>query len=135
MKKYSLLFVCLLFSLAGMCQKAVISFDVKEHDFGKVSEKEGKITYVFEFTNKGNAPLVVTRVQASCGCTTPVWTKEPIEPGKKGTIAVTYNAAGRPGVFTKTINVYTNDSKETITLLIRGEVLSSTKPANGEGSK
>lgn len=130
MKKYSLLLVCLIFSLAAMSQKAVISFDEKNYDFGKVKEEDGKVTHVFTFTNKGNAPMVVNRVQASCGCTTPTWTKEPIEPGKKGSITVTYNPAGRPGTFTKTITVYSNATDEQTTLIIRGEVISKQSAEN-----
>jgi hypothetical protein len=123
MKKYSMLFVCLVFSLVAMSQKPVINFEEKTHDFGKILEKDGKVTFVFNFTNKGNAPLVISRVQASCGCTTPTWTKEPIEAGKKGEIAVTYNTSGRPGVFTKNITVYSNDALEQIVLIIKGEVI------------
>jgi hypothetical protein len=106
-----------------MSQKSVISFDVKDHDFGKVNEEDGKIMYVFQFTNRGNAPLVVNKVQASCGCTTPSWTKEPVEPGKKGSIMVTYNPAGRPGVFNKTISVYSNATDEQVQLIIKGDVI------------
>ena len=123
MKKYGLFLVCLVFSLSAMSQKAVINFDVKSHDFGKVNEEDGKITHVFDFTNKGNAPLVINRVQASCGCTTPTWTKEPIEPGKTGSITVTYNPQGRPGMFTKTITVYSNATEEQVVLVIKGEVI------------
>jgi len=123
MKKYSLLFVCMLFSLVAMCQKPVIGFEVKEHDFGKINEKDGPVTYVFSFINKGASPLVVSKVQASCGCTTPTWSKEPIEAGKKGAITVTYNTANRPGNFTKTITVYSNDALEQSVLIIRGEVI------------
>jgi len=123
MKKCSILFICLVFSLVAMSQKAVIKFDVKEHDFGKILEKAGNVSYVFNFTNKGNAPLVVNRVQASCGCTTPTWTKEPVEAGKKGAISVTYNTSGRPGLFTKTITVYSNDSISQVVLIIKGEVI------------
>jgi hypothetical protein len=114
----------------AMSQKAVISFDEKAHDFGKVKEEDGKITYVFDFVNKGKGPLVVNRVQASCGCTTPVWTKEPIEPGKKGTITVTYNPAGRPGAFTKNITVYSNATDEQSTLTIHGEVIPKQSAEN-----
>ena len=130
MKKYSLLLVCLVFSLVAMSQtqKAVINFEVKTHDFGKILEKDGKVTYVFSFTNKGDAPLVINRVQASCGCTTPTWTKEPVEPGKGGDIAVTYNTSGRPGIFTKTITVYSNDQQEQTVLIIKGEVIPLPKP-------
>jgi len=120
-----------MFSLVAMSQKAVISFDEKTHDFGKVNEEDGKITHVFDFVNKGISPLVVSRVQASCGCTTPVWTKEPVEPGKKGTITVTYNPTGRPGAFTKTITVYSNAIDEQLVLTIHGEVIPK---ANGENS-
>jgi len=123
MKKYNLLLICLVFSLMAMSQKAVIAFDVKTHDFGKVKEEDGKITHVFDFVNKGTTPLVVNRVQASCGCTTPTWTKEPIEPGKTGSITVTYNPTGRPGVFTKTITVYSNATDEQFVLTIHGEVI------------
>ena len=123
MKKYSLLLMCLVVSMVAMSQKAVISFDEKTHDFGKVNEEDGKITYVFNFTNRGNSPLVVNRVQASCGCTTPTWTKEPIEPGKKGAVTVTYNPQGRPGVFTKTITVYSNAAEEQFVITIHGEVV------------
>ena len=112
MKKYSLLLVGLMLTLVSFSQKAVIDFEVKTYDFGKINEEDGKATYVFTFTNRGNSPLVLNRVQASCGCTTPTYTKEPIEPGKKGIITVTYNPAGRPGVFTKTITVYSNASEE-----------------------
>ena len=123
MKKYSLLLVCLIFTMVAMSQKPVINFGVKEHDFGKINEKDGNVTYKFDFTNKGKAPLVVSKVQASCGCTTPSWSKEPIEAGKKGAITVTYNTLGRPGVFTKTITVSSNDSIAQVVLIIKGEVV------------
>lgn len=130
-----MLLVCLVFSLAAMAQKPVISFDVKEHDFGKINEKDGSVTYVFNFTNKGNAPLVISRVQASCGCTTPTWSKEPIEPGKKGAVTVTYNTANRPGMFTKTITVYSNDALEQTVLIIKGEVIPIPKQPEAAASK
>lgn len=130
MKKYSFLLICLLCSLVAMSQKAAISFEEKTHDFGKVNEEDGKITHVFNFTNKGISPLVISRVQASCGCTTPVWTKEPVEPGKKGTITVTYNPTGRPGNFTKTITVYSNAIDEQMVLTIHGEVIPKATDEN-----
>jgi len=128
MKKFGFLLVGLLVSLVAMSQKPVISFDEKTHDFGRINEKDGSVTYVFQFTNKGDAPLMINRVQASCGCTTPTWTKEPIGPGKKGSINVTYNTSGRPGMFTKTITVYTNSTQEQEVLIIKGEVIPIPKP-------
>jgi len=130
MKKYSILLFCLVCSLAAMSQKAVISFKVKTHDFGKVNEEDGKITHVFDFINRGISPLVINKVQASCGCTTPVWTKEPVEPGKKGTITVTYNPLGRPGTFTKSITVFSNATDEQLELTIHGEVIPKENDEN-----
>jgi hypothetical protein len=130
MKKYSLLMVLFAFTLMAMSQKAVITFEKNTHDFGKINESDGKVTYVFEFVNRGNAPLVVNRVQASCGCTTPVWTKEPIEPGKKGSITVTYSTVGRPGIFNKSITVYSNAAEEQTILFIKGDVIPQTTSGN-----
>lgn len=137
MKKYSILLVFFFVCLAVFSQKSVLSFEVKEHDFGKINEEVGKVTYEFDFVNKGNSPLVINRVQASCGCTTPEWTKEPIEPGKKGSITVTYSTTGRPGVFNKSISVYSNAIEEQVNLIIKGDVipkkdgeLSSNFPVN-----
>lgn len=123
MKKSGLIIICLILTLIAFSQKAVISFEVKTHDFGKINEEDGKVTHVFDFVNKGISPLVVNRVQASCGCTTPVWTKEPIEPGRKGSVTVTYNPSGRPGTFNKSITVYSNASDEQLVLTIHGEVI------------
>lgn len=117
-----------------MAQKPVIVFETNSHDFGKINEEDGKATFVFNFTNKGNAPMVVSRVQASCGCTTPTWTKEPIEPGRKGSITVTYNPLGRPGAFTKSITVYSNSSEEQVNLTIRGEVIPKATSDNSSSN-
>jgi len=132
MKKYGVLLISLIISLAAMSQKSLINFGAKSHDFGKINEDDGKVTFEFEFSNVGNSPLVVSRVQASCGCTTPSWTKEPIEPGKKGTINVTYNPLGRPGAFMKTITVYNNSTEEQITLVIKGDVIPKSGGINSE---
>ena len=83
MKKLNVLLFCFMVAVAAMAQKPIINFPTKEFDFGKINEVDGSVTHIFDFTNKGNAPLVVNRVQASCGCTTPTWSKEPIEAGKK----------------------------------------------------
>ncbi len=93
-------------------QKAVITFDKKTHDFGTIQENGGNVSYVFEFTNTGDAPLLIQRVNASCGCTTPEWTQTPVEPGKKGSVKAMFNPRGRSGVQTKDIYVYSNASNE-----------------------
>ena len=108
-------------------KKAVISSDSISHDFGTILEKEGKVSHTFIITNKGKSPLVVTRVIASCGCTTPEWPEEPIAPGKNGKIKVTYNPAGVSGPFTKTISVYSNGKDGSFIFTIKGNVVSKNR--------
>ncbi len=115
--------VVLILSVAAMAQQPVITFEKTSHDFGKINEADGKVTTVFAFKNEGMAPLVLSNVRASCGCTTPKWTREPIEPGQTGEITVTYNPSGRPGHFQKTITVTSNATESTKKLSIKGEVI------------
>jgi len=123
MKRLGFILICVSFSLLSFTQKASIKFEKMSHDFGKISEDKGYATYVFSFTNIGNSPLVINNVQASCGCTTPTWTKEPIQSGKKGSITVSYNPLGRPGAFTKSITVFSNAAEDQVVLMINGEVI------------
>ena len=123
MKKiFSTLFMALT-AVAMMAQQPVITFEKTEHDFGKINEADGRVSTVFEFKNEGMAPLILSNVRASCGCTTPTWTKEPIEPGKTGSITVTYNPNGRPGRFQKTVTITSNASEATKRVYIKGEVI------------
>lgn len=111
-------------SMAGYGQQKGpnISFDMTVHDFGELKEEDGVASVNFEFTNTGNEPLIVQRVTASCGCTTPSWTKEPVMPGEKGFVSAAYNPKNRPGHFEKTINVQTNSVSPTTVLRIKGNV-------------
>ena len=122
MKKIFLL-AAMVCSMVAMAQQPVITFDKTTHDFGKINEADGRVTTVFEFKNEGMTPLVLTNVRASCGCTTPKWTHEPIEPGQTGEITVTYNPNGRPGRFQKSITVTSNAAEPTTRLYIKGEVI------------
>jgi hypothetical protein len=84
-----------------------IVFKTESYDFGTVEEGPAA-EHVFTFTNTGKGPLVIQRVQPSCGCTTPDWTKDPVAPGKTGMIKASYGTQGRPGPFEKTMTVFTN---------------------------
>jgi archaellum component FlaG (FlaF/FlaG flagellin family) len=94
---------------------------VKEanHDFGKIPQGR-PATYVFEVVNTGSTPLKLDNVQASCGCTTPVWNKEDIAPGSVSKITVGYNAYAE-GAFEKSITIQYNGS-QTKVLVIKGVV-------------
>ena len=120
--------------VAAVQAQGVLKFNKEVHDFGKVSE--GPLaTYSFEVTNTGTAPVVISNAAASCGCTTPEWSKDPIMPGAKSVIKVGYNTSGRPGAFTKTITVTSNAENATVILTIKGEVTApSAAPANAPAS-
>ena len=108
---------------------AKISFENLEHNYGLI-QKGGNGDCEFTFTNEGNEPLLLASVRASCGCTTPSWTKEPIMPGKKGTIKVHYNT-NNVGGFTKTITVTSNAvDNPRVVLKIKGNVQAPTTPAS-----
>lgn len=122
----------LLFVAAGMTmaqtKKAEIVFDKSIHNFGKFSEKEPVQKCVFTFTNTGEAPLIINQAIASCGCTVPSYTKEPVKPGGKGQIKVTYNGKGTfPNHFKKSITVRSNATSEMVRLYIEGEMVAEEK--------
>ncbi len=124
----------LLFCLSGLLVPAQsqtvepkISFDENSHDFGKFNESDGKVTHKFEFVNTGGSDLLVQNVTASCGCTAPRWTREPVRPGGKGFVAATYNPAGRPGSFRKYVTVISNSDPGSVRLTISGEVTAKPK--------
>ena len=126
MKRIIFLLTALVLSLGALSaqqKQAVISAKETVYDFGEIKEADGKVAHTFVIENTGDAPLVLTRVIASCGCTTPEWTKEPIAPGESGEIKVSYNPAGRPGPFTKVLSIYSNGKNGSYALTIRGKVL------------
>lgn len=87
----------------------IFSPDETSYSFGTISENDGYADHVFRFKNTGDAPLTITRVLASCGCTRPEWTQTPIEPGEEGIIILTFNPKGRIGNFNKSATIYTNE--------------------------
>jgi len=92
------------------------------HNFGKIPQGRPAV-YVFEVVNTGKTPLKLDNVQASCGCTTPEWSRDAIEPGGAAQIKVGYNAYAE-GPFTKTVTVVYNTNM-TKTITISGEVFKS----------
>ena len=98
-----------------------IVFEKMMHDYGTIVQgSDGNSE--FKFTNKGKAPLILSNVQASCGCTVPEWPKEPILPGKTGSIKVKYNT-NTVGAFNKSITVKSNAINPTVVLQIKGNVI------------
>lgn len=125
MKKLGLLLVALVFGAGVYAQNGPkIEFKTETIDYGTVKKSEDNGIRVFEFTNTGDAPLIIADVKSSCGCTVPQKPKEPIMPGKTGEIQVKYNM--NPGAINKTVTVESNAvNKEggKILLRIKGTVV------------
>ena len=141
MKKFILTLAVALFGFAAQAQEqptegAKIQFAEKVINYGKI-EKGANGTRVFKFKNEGTEPLVLNSVRASCGCTTPKWTREPIAPGAEGEITVKYDT-NRMGNFHKTVTVNSNASNQTVVLTIKGQVMNpaaqKTTPTKQGGS-
>ena len=124
MKRMFFLISLLLAGFTGFAQIAQtkLQFATTEHDFGKFKEEAGRQTFDFMVTNTGTDPLVIQNVVASCGCTTPDWTRPPIAAGATGKVTAIYDPKDRPGQFNKTLSVYTNTKPEVTVLVIKGEV-------------
>ena len=126
MKKFIFTSVILLFFanfIIAQQKQATISFETTNHNFGKIKELGGIVSYKFNFTNTGAEPLVLEQVRASCGCTSTNWTKQPIAPGSKGYVIANYNPRNRPGKFSKSVTVTTNTAHKTTVLRFSGEVI------------
>ncbi|MBT3242859.1 MAG: DUF1573 domain-containing protein [Bacteroidetes bacterium] len=137
--------ICLLISIALLSAsisfaqknaKKELAFEKESHDYGAL-EYEGDGTHSFKFKNTSNKPLVITNVKSSCNCTVPTWPKEPIQPGKSGSISVKYNTK-IAGTFNKTIQVFSSAKNSPVRLIVKGKVkphpqrakVATDKPSN-----
>ncbi|MDR1169345.1 MAG: DUF1573 domain-containing protein [Prevotellaceae bacterium] len=122
MKKLVLLSFYFSLVYAGTFAQAKIQFSEVKHDFGNVKEANGPVSHVFTFKNTGNAPLVIRNVETSCGCTSPEYTKEAVQPGKSGIVKATFDPSGRPNYFDKNLTVISNAEPDRVILNIKGNV-------------
>ncbi|MBL4655755.1 MAG: DUF1573 domain-containing protein [Bacteroidia bacterium] len=101
-----------------------ISFENVTHDFGKIIQGE-KVSYTYKFTNTGDADLIISKADGSCGCTLPKWPKEPIPPGEDGVIEVIFNSEGKKGIQNKRITLVMNTIPNKKELFLKAEVIAS----------
>jgi hypothetical protein len=104
-------------------------FQEMEFDFGTIDE--GKvIEHLFKFTNNGQAPLVISNITASCGCTSPDWTKTPVKPGDEGFVKVVFNSTAKTGTQAPTVTIQANTSPNVTRLRLKGNVTPKLTGAN-----
>ena len=106
-----------------------MSFEALEFNFGTIKQGES-VTREFVFTNTGKQDLIITNATGSCGCTVPVWPKEPTAKGKTGVIKVTFNSAGKMGLQDKTVTITSNAKNTPVVLHLKGTVEAPAPVAN-----
>lgn len=124
---YILTIATMLMSCGGngkiVSSEALIAFEDSTYDFGNVKQSDDSISHAFIFRNKGAKPLVIQNVETSCHCTVAEYPKEPIKPGGKGKLKVTFDAKDSlPVIFNKTITIYSNSRDGSTELTIKGNV-------------
>ena len=117
--------------MSGIAQ-SMTDFTKVDHDFGDIKEQQGPAEFTFHFVNNGEKPIRITHVKASCGCTTPGWTKEEVMPGDSGYVKARYNPTNRPGRFRKSLRITTTDPASNKTLYISGYVKPKPKTPEQE---
>ena len=99
----------------------VFEFETENHEFGSIKEGD-VVSFDFKFRNAGKAPLIITQASASCGCTVPEYSKDPIAPGEHGFIKVTVNSEGKHGMTSKTVTLLANTTPNTKVLTISADI-------------
>ncbi len=124
---FSLFALALVFQAKAQDQAsgAVITFKEKSVDFGDIVQG-AKVEHTFSLTNTGNAPLVISNVAATCGCTVPSWPKEPVAPGKTAEIKVSFNSAGKMGKQNSVVRIYSNATEPIEKVSLISNVLPKT---------
>ena len=102
-------------------EQALIAFDTLQHDFGTIIEGEMVVCY-FDYENAGKTDLVINSVEATCGCTTPDWNREPLKPGEKAHLKIVFDATGRSGAQRKVVTVSSNASNSTVRLTVKANI-------------
>jgi hypothetical protein len=100
---------------------AQMEFEEIEWNFGEINQGES-VEYAFKFTNTGSDPLIITSAKGSCGCTVPVWPREPVAPGDSGVIDVKFNSKGKKGKQNKRVTLITNMVPSQKILTVKGQV-------------
>jgi hypothetical protein len=107
--------------------KASFKFETEEYNFGTIEQGES-ITHEFKFVNTGNEPLIISNAEGSCGCTVPIYPKEPIMKNQSAAIKVTFNSTGKFGIQDKTVTLTSNAEQNPMIIHIKGTVEKQKDP-------
>ncbi len=123
-KLFLLLFTVIGLGLTTQAQTkpAEFKFESETHDFGKI-KLDQNATYTFNFTNEGEAPLIISKIEPTCGCTIGEYTQTPVKKGEKGFIKVTIKKSGSPLPFNTAVTVTSNARTPVKVLYLKGETV------------
>jgi len=107
-------------------EKAQITFNKTEHDFGKIIQGE-LVKTTFRYTNTGKVDLLISKVSTTCGCTVADYTRDPVKPGKKGTVDIIFDSRGKKGHQNKTVTVLSNATSNRTTLRVKANIVQPEK--------
>ena len=114
--------------------QASFKFEKDEIDFGTIEQGEST-THEFKFTNTGSEPLIISKAEGSCGCTVPIFPKEPIMKNQTATIKVTFNSTGKFGIQDKTVTITSNAKQNPKIIHIKGTVLKQAEQPSTDKPK
>lgn len=106
---------------ADTSEVPVFEFETENHEFGEITEGD-KVNFDFKFKNTGKVPLIISNASASCGCTVPEYSKDPVAPGGEGFIKVSFNSEGKHGMVSKTVTLLANTIPNTKVLTISADI-------------
>jgi hypothetical protein len=107
---------------------SIIAFEERVHQFGTIQEKNGKVSHAFVFENKGKTPIALDDVHSSCGCIGKVLSKDPVKPGSKGKVLITFNPEYKSGFFSKEILVFSNKGQNYNRIWVEGTIVPGEHP-------
>lgn len=128
--KTRIVYLCIVLACVvwpAAAQTSTMKFTQDAWDFGTIKEEAGTVSHTFTFSNTGTKPFVIEEVTTTCGCTVPKYNKEPILPGKTGTVEITYDPTGRPGAFRRDIVLVSDNRTNHNTITITGNVIARPK--------
>ncbi|MBQ3619119.1 MAG: DUF1573 domain-containing protein [Bacteroidales bacterium] len=108
-------------STDSIVKKGSFKFDTTVFNFGNILEGE-QVSTEFVYTNVGDADIIISKIETSCGCTVPEYDKDPVKPGNRGSIRVRFDSNGKSGTQYKTIRIFSNSEEDIFELVITGEV-------------
>jgi len=134
MKKIILVLCVMVFAdrLYSQTPSADLAFEERVHNFGKILEKNGKVSHTFVFENKGKKPVTVDDVHSACGCIGKVVTKGPVKPGQKGKVTITFDPSYKSGFFSKEIVVLSNKGQQYNRVWVEGVIEPTEHPVEDE---